>query len=34
MRAVNLGDMIAGRDYVFDSEFAPVLADAKSWATC
>jgi aminocarboxymuconate-semialdehyde decarboxylase len=26
MRAVNLGDTIAGRDYVFEAEFAPVLA--------
>ena len=26
MRAVNLGDTIAGRDYVFEGEFAPVLA--------
>jgi aminocarboxymuconate-semialdehyde decarboxylase len=26
MRAVNLGDTIAGRDYVFEPEFAPVLA--------
>ena len=26
MRAVNLGDTIAGRDYVFESDFAPVLA--------
>jgi len=26
MRAVNLGDTIAGRDYVFEPDFAPVLA--------
>jgi len=26
MRAVNLGDTIGGRDYVFEPEFAPVLA--------
>jgi aminocarboxymuconate-semialdehyde decarboxylase len=26
MRAVNLGDTIAGRDYVFQPDFAPVLA--------
>ncbi len=26
MRAVNLGDTIAGRDYVFEADFAPVLA--------
>ena len=26
VRAVNLGDTIAGRDYVFEPEFAPVLA--------